>query len=94
MRYGENKFTECDEETMQILHLLLSEKSIPSSEILKIVEKEQFSPAHNERIKVQKVNDLNIKLQTLFGEKEAMIKSVKSKEDRRIRVYTLDRTYF
>ena len=89
-----NKFTEFDKETMEILTLLLSDKRIPSSEILKIVEKEQFSPAHNERIKVQKVNDLNIKLQTLFGEKEAMIKSVKSKEDRRIRVYTLDRTYF
>jgi hypothetical protein len=89
-----NKFTEFDKETMEILALLLSDKRIPSSEILKIVEKEQFSPAHNERIKVQKVNDLNIKLQTLFGEKEPLIKSVKSKQDRRIRVYTLDRTYF
>ncbi len=89
-----NKFTECDQETMEILNLLLSAKRVPSSEILKIVEKEQFSAAHNERLKVQKINDLNIKLQTLFGEKEAQIRSVKSKEDKRIRVYTLDRTYF
>jgi hypothetical protein len=76
------------------LNLLLSAKRVPSAEILKIVEKEQFSPAHNERLKVQKINDLNIKLQTLFGEKEAQIKSVKSKEDKRLRVYTLDRSYF
>ena len=89
-----NKFTEFDKETMEILNLLLSAKKVPSAEILKIVEKEQFSPAHNERLKVQKINDLNIKLQTLFGEKEAQIKSVKSKEDKRIRVYTLDRSYF
>ena len=89
-----NKFTEFDKETMEILNLLLSAKKVPSAEILKIVEKGQFSPAHNERLKVQKINDLNIKLQTLFGEKEAQIRSVKSKEDKRIRVYTLDRSYF
>ena len=60
------KFTEIDQESMEILNLLISKKDVPSAEILKVVEKEQFSPAHNERLKVQKINDLNIKLQTLF----------------------------
>ncbi len=89
-----NKFTECDKETMEILNLLLSAKIVPSSEILKIVEKEQFSPAHNERIKVQKINDLNIKLKTLLGVNKDIITSVKSGDDRRIRLYRIEREYF
>lgn len=89
-----NKFTECDKETMEILNLLLSAKIVPSSEILKIVEKEQFSPAHNERIKVQKINDLNIKLKTLLGVNKDIITSVKSGDDRRIRLYCIEREYF
>ncbi|MFD1314218.1 hypothetical protein [Namhaeicola litoreus] len=89
-----NKFTECDEETMKILHLLIENKRVTSSAILGIVEKPQFSPAHNERIKVQKIAELNIKLQTLLNEREDLIRSVKSKEDKRIRLYSLDKTYF
>jgi hypothetical protein len=89
-----NKFTECDQETMEILHLLIEDKKVPSASILGIVEKPQFSPAHNERIKVQKITELNIKLQTLLGVREDLIRSVKSKEDKRIRLYSLDKTYF
>ena len=64
------KFTEFDIESMKIIKLLLSEDEVASSRILQIVEKEQYSPAHNERIKVQKINDINIKVATLLGVKD------------------------
>jgi hypothetical protein len=93
LRY-KDKFTECDDETMQILKTLLENTNTPSNEILRLVEKSQFSPAHNERIKVQKISDLNIKLKTLLGTGKDIITSVKSKDDRRIRLYNIQREYF
>ncbi|MGI9531317.1 hypothetical protein [Lutimonas sp.] len=89
-----NKFSEIEPESMAILKLLLKNKEVPSSEILKIVEKQQYSPAHNERIKVQKINDINIKIATLLGTKENVITNVKSSADRRIRLYNLSKKYF
>ncbi|MDZ7612667.1 MAG: hypothetical protein U5K51_02260 [Flavobacteriaceae bacterium] len=89
-----NKFVEFDEESMLILRTLLKTDIIPSNEILKIVEKDQFSPAHNERIKVQKISDLNIKLRTLLGVNKEIISSVKSDVDKRIRQYKINKSYF
>ena len=88
------KFTEFDQESMQIIKLLLSENEVHSSSILQIVEKEQYSPAHNERIKVQKINDINIKVATLLRVKEDLITSFKSPQDRRIRLYKISKEYF
>ena len=88
------KFTEFDAESMAIIRLLLSEKEVSSSQILGIVEKEQYSPAHNERIKVQKINDINIKIATLLGIKEDLITNFKSSQDRRIRLYKISKDYF
>ena len=79
---------------MKIIKLMLSENEVPSSSILQIVEKEQYSPAHNERIKVQKISDINIKIATLLGIKEALITSFKSSKDRRIRLYKMSKEYF
>lgn len=87
-------FTEFDAESMAIIRLLLSEKEVSSSQILRIVEKEQYSPAHNERIKVQKINDINIKVATLLGIKEDLIINFKSAQDRRIRLYKISKEYF
>ena len=88
------KFTEFDQESMKIIKLLLSENEVHSSSILQIVEKEQYSPAHNERIKVQKINDINIKVATLLRVKEDLITSFKSPQDRRIRLYKISKEYF
>lgn len=89
-----NKFTEFDQESMEIIKLLLSEKEITSNRILGIVEKEQYSVAHNERIKVQKLNEINLKVKTLLGTNEDIINSFKSKNDRRIRIYKISNEYF
>lgn len=88
------KFTEFDNESMKIIKLLLAEKEVPSSSILRIVEKEQYSAAHNERIKVQKINDINLKVATLLGIKEDLIMNFKSSNDRRIRLYKISKEHF
>ena len=88
------QYTEFDKESMAIIRLLLSEKEVSSSKILQIVEKEQYSPAHNERIKVQKINDINIKVATLLGIQDDLITNFKSSQDRRIRLYKISKEYF
>lgn len=89
-----NKFIEFDRESMEIIKTMLSEEEVYSNEILRIVEKDQYSPAHNERIKVQKLNDINLKIKTLIGINEDIVQSVKSKMDRRIKIYMMSREYF
>ncbi|NOQ91348.1 MAG: hypothetical protein GQ552_01370, partial [Flavobacteriaceae bacterium] len=89
-----NKFTEFDQESMQIIKMLLSKNEISSNLILGIVEKEQYSVAHNERIKVQKLNEINLKVKALLETNEDIINSFKSKNDRRIRIYKVSNEYF
>jgi len=72
----------------------LSEDEATSSRILSVVEKEQYSPAHNERMKVQKINDINIKIKALLGVTDNIIESRKSEKDKRIKNYTINREYF
>jgi len=89
-----NKFTQFDLESMEIIKTLLSEKEISSNNILQVVEKEQYSAAHNERIKVQKLNEINLKVKILLGIDEDIINSFKSTKDRRIRIYEIKNQYF
>ena len=89
-----NKFIEFDEESMEIIRMLLSKIEISSNQILSIVEKEQYSAAHNERIKVQKLNEINLKVKMLLGINEDIISSNKSNNDRRIRIYKILNEYF
>ena len=93
LRY-KNKFVEFDKRQIQVLQLLINHLEVPSGDILALVEREQYSPAHNERLKVQLVKDVNLKLKALFGEHDDLIKNFKSRKDRRIRVYKISRQYF
>ncbi|MBT8384202.1 MAG: hypothetical protein KJO83_00675, partial [Bacteroidia bacterium] len=43
-----NKFTEFDNESMEIIKSLLSQNEVSSNTILQMVEKDQYSAAHNE----------------------------------------------
>ena len=89
-----NNFLEFDNESLSIIKLLLSEDEVTSSQVLSIVEKNQYSPAHNERIKVQKLNDINLKIRTLLGINEDIIQSIKSKQDKRNKIYKINKEYF
>lgn len=89
-----NKFTEFDPKAMAIIKSLLLNGETNSNSILGIVEESQYSVAHNERIKVQKIEEINFKIKTLLGITTDIITSKKSKLDRRIRVYIIKRDLF
>ncbi|MDP2069131.1 MAG: hypothetical protein Q8K04_09205 [Lutibacter sp.] len=93
MRY-QNKFIEFDEKAMKILQLLVSDEAVSSHKILNIVEESQYSPAHNERIKVQKLDEINLKIKTLIGLSNDIIQSKKSEVDKRIRQYFINKNLF
>ncbi len=93
LRY-KNKFTEFDQKTMQILRLLVSSGDISSNKVLSIVEEKQYSAAHNERIKVQKLDEINLKIKTLLSFNGDIIQSKKSDIDKRIRIYFIDKNLF
>lgn len=88
-----NKFTEFDQKAMEILKLLVSADEVSSAEILSIVEEKQYSAAHNERIKVQKLEEINLKIKTVLGFNGEIVKSKKSDIDKRIRMYYIDKNY-
>ncbi|MBT8316148.1 MAG: hypothetical protein HKP59_00825, partial [Lutibacter sp.] len=83
------RFVQLDKESNKILRILIKNEFVNSSEILKIIEKEQFSRAHNERLKFQKIEELNFQIKMLLSKDEDLIISRKSSFDRRIREYIL-----
>ena len=89
-----NKFIEFSHHSMEIIRLLLNKKEVSSNEILSIVESASYSAAHNERIKIQNLKDINLKVKTLIGAKEDVIKSIMSKKDKRIRMYSISKELF
>lgn len=93
LRY-QNKFVEFDHKAMEILRLLVSGEAVSSNKILNIVEESQYSPAHNERIKVQKLDEINLKIKTILGFSEDIVQSKKSNNDKRIRIYLINKNLF
>jgi hypothetical protein len=93
LRY-QNKFIEFDQKAMKILQLLVSCEAVSSHQILSIVEENQYSAAHNERIKVQKLDEINLKIKTLIGLSDDIIQSKKSEVDKRIRQYFINKNLF
>ncbi|HEY9220720.1 MAG TPA: hypothetical protein VIO43_03985 [Lutibacter sp.] len=93
LRY-QNKFIEFDQKAMEILKLLVLGKEVSSNKILSIVEEKQYSAAHNERIKVQKLEEINLKIKTLLSFNGDIIQSKKSETDKRIRQYFINQNLF
>lgn len=93
LRY-KTKFSEFDEKSIKIIKTLISEKEISSHRILTIIEETQYSPAHNERLKVQKLEEINIRIKDLLGINYEIIHSKKSDLDRRIRMYSIKNDLF
>ena len=73
-----------------ILELLLADKPLESAQILNLVYNESLTKSHNEKIKTQTIDGLNLKLSYLFGSQNNYISSEKSMEDKRIRVYQMN----
>lgn len=93
LRY-QNKFVEFDQKAMDILKLLVLGTEVNSNKILSIVEEKQYSAAHNERIKVQKLDEINLKIKTLLSFNGDIIQSKKSETDKRIRQYFINKNLF
>lgn len=93
LRY-QNKFVEFDQKAMEILRLLALGTEVSSNKILGIVEEKQYSAAHNERIKVQKLDEINLKIKTLLNFNGDIIQSKKSEADKRIRQYFINKNLF
>lgn len=89
-----NKFIEFDQKAMEILRLLATGTEVNSNKILSIVEEKQYSAAHNERIKVQKLEEINLKIKTLLSFSGDIIQSKKSETDKRIRQYFINKNLF
>jgi hypothetical protein len=93
LRY-QNKFIEFDQKAMEILKLLVLGTEVSSNKILSIVEEKQYSAAHNERIKVQKLEEINLKIKTLLNFNGDIIQAKKSETDKRIRQYFINKNLF
>ncbi|GGD50617.1 kelch repeat-containing protein [Muriicola marianensis] len=94
IRYG-GKGVAMDATSVQVLNLLLrSEGEVQSQAVMDLVENPAQSHAHNIRVKNQVVENLNFQLRTLLVLEKDLITPGKSDEDKRIKTYQIDRSYF
>jgi len=84
-----------DNKSIQIINLLLkSKKEVVSKDILNITENSDFNYGHNTRIMNGKIKEINFKLKEILYIKNDLITFKKSNSDKRIKVYTIDKSYF
>ena len=81
------KESDIDPIEFELMTLLKDGAHIESAHILSMVYNESLTKSHNEKIKTQTIEGLNLKLSYLLGAQDQYISSVKSQEDKRIRVY-------
>ena len=72
-----------------VLKTLLTEKTLESAQLLSLIYNESLTKSHNEKIKNNLIDALNLKLSYVLGSDQRPITSEKSAEDKRIRVYCL-----
>jgi hypothetical protein len=75
----------------KILNMLLNREEVDSTDILNIVENPEHNYSHNMRVRNQVMEDLNFKLKTILNTKKDLILNYKSKTDKRIKVYRLEK---
>ena len=84
-----------DAKEIQILKLLLkTDDLVQSSQIMDIVENKTLHYAHNIKVKNYLMENLNFKLKTVLRTDNDIITSQKSEEDKRIKIYYIDKSYF
>lgn len=84
-----------DKKSVRIINLLLnSENEIISRDILNITEKPNLNYGHNTRVMNSKIEEINFRLKEILHVKNDLITYKKSNTDKRIKVYTIDKSYF
>ncbi len=90
-----NKTIDLDENSISTINLLLRSKTeVNSKEIMDLVENKNLNFAHNTKIKNKLIEEINFKLRTVLGIKTDPITFQKSRIDKRIKTYTIERRYF
>lgn len=87
-------FYDYEEKEMEVIKLLMEFDVVHSSDILDLVENPNHNYSHNMRTKNQLIDKINYKLKTMLKIDFDLITSEKSREDRRIIDYKMNKTYF
>jgi len=89
------KILNFDDKSIRIIKLLLnSEKEIISKDIMEIMENPNLNYGHNTRVMNEMIGKINFKLKSTLGFDKDLITFKKSKIDKRIKVYSIDKSYF
>lgn len=84
-----------DDKSINVLNLLLySTEEIIFSELIDINENKELNYAHKTRVVNTLIDEINFKLKAFIGIKTDLITFQKSELDKRIKVYTIDKSYF
>ena len=77
-----------------ILLCLLGSDGVETSSIMEIIENPNHNYSHNMRTKNKIIGELNYKLKTILKINKDLILAAKSDKDKRIIIYTIDKTFF
>ena len=84
-----------NDKSSQIINLLLkSKKEVVSKDILKITEQPKLNYGHNTRVMNLLIDEINFKLKEVLKINEDLITFKKSDLDKRMKVYSIDKSYF
>jgi len=73
---------------------LLGSDGVETSSIMEIIENPNHNYSHNMRTKNKIIGELNYKLKTILKIEKDLILAAKSEKDKRIIIYTIDKTFF
>lgn len=94
MRYKGRRL-DTDPRSLAVLLLLLrADHDVPAQAVLDLVEKPHLNPAHNIKVRNQVVDNLNFRFKTLLDTEEDLIQAYRSEQDKRIKVYRIDKAPF
>ena len=84
-----------DDKSIEIIKLLIqSTNEVTLNEIMEVYENKNLNYGHNTRVINGMVEEINFKLKSILGIEIDLITFHKSSSDKRIKVYTIDKTYF
>jgi len=94
VRYGRQPL-DFDLRSRAVLELLLrNPEGVYSQQILDLVENPDLNPAHNIKVKNQVIDNLNFRLKSLLSVEKDLIESHRSPQDKRIKIYRIQASYF
>lgn len=94
LRYKGHRI-DIDPRSLEVLLLLLrADRDVPAQQVMDLVEKPHLNPAHNIKVRNQLVDNLNFRFKTLLDIEEDLIRAYRSEQDKRIKVYRIDKGPF